>query len=304
MTWMGRSAERRLDPQKVLPGAKSLVVVSAAYRAPAKGPWERGETSLVSHPVGYIAAYARYDDYHEILKPGLRELVRLINALGGPGAHSLAYTDTGPILERDFAQRAGLGFIGKHTNLISRRAGNWTLLGEVLTTVALQPDAPEHNRCGRCVRCMQVCPTQAIVAPFELDAQRCISYLTIEFKGAIPEPLRPALGTRVFGCDDCLAVCPWNRFAREGAILRRCFRGNLENASLLPLLGLDDEGFRRLFSGTPVERTGRVRLLRNVCVALGNAGDLAAVPALRKASRETDPLIAEHAAWALRRLGA
>jgi epoxyqueuosine reductase len=248
---------------------------------------------------GLVARYARYEDYHEVLAGRLRQLTEFVNGLGGPGTRSLWYVDTGPLLERDLAQRAGLGFIGKHTNLISRRLGNWFFLAEVLTTLELEPDAPEKNHCGSCTRCLTACPTGAITAPFRLDARRCISYLTIELKGAIPEELRPAIGNRIYGCDDCLAACPWNRFAREGTMMKPHARPELATPDLLELLALDEAGFKARFAGTPMLRTKRRGLQRNVCVALGNTGDERALPALEGAARDVEPLIAEHARWAI-----
>ncbi len=225
-----------------------------------------------------------------------------MNKLGGEGARSLWYVDTGPLLERELAQRAGLGFIGKHTNLISRQLGNWIFLSEIITTLAIEPDAPEKNHCGSCTRCITACPTAAITAPFQLDARRCISYLTIELKGAIPLELRPAIGDRIFGCDDCLQACPWNRFAREGQMMKAHARPDLAQPDLLELLSLDEAGFKRCFAGTPMLRAKRRGLVRNACVALGNIGDEKALPALRKAATDPEPLIAEHAAWAVERI--
>jgi epoxyqueuosine reductase len=222
--------------------------------------------------------------------------------LGGPETHSLWYVDTGPLLERDLAQRAGLGFIGKHTNLISRRLGNWIFLSEVITTVELTSDAPEKNRCGSCTRCISACPTNAITAPFQLDARRCISYLTIELKGPIPEELRPAIGNRVYGCDDCLAACPWNRFAREGHLMQAHTRPELANPDLVELLSINEAEFKRRFIGTPILRAKRRGLLRNVCVALGNVGDETSLPALQKAASDPEPLISEHALWAIEQI--
>jgi epoxyqueuosine reductase len=206
------------------------------------------------------------------------------------------------MLERDFAQRSGLGFIGKHTNLISRQLGNWIFLGEIITTLELEPDAPEKNRCGTCTRCITACPTAAIKAPFQLDARRCISYLTIELKGSIPVDLRPAIGNRIYGCDDCLAVCPWNRFAREGSVMKQHAQPDLATPDLLELLALDEPAFKRRFAGTPMLRTKRRGLLRNVCVALGNVGDQSALPALGKAAGDAEPLVAEHARWAIQQI--
>ncbi len=248
---------------------------------------------------GLIARYARFADYHEVLGEKLKALTGFVNQLGGAETRSLWYVDTGPLLERDFAQRAGLGFVGKHTNLISRRFGNWILLAEIITTLKLEPDAPEQNHCGKCARCLAACPTNAITAPFQLDARRCISYLTIELKGSIPVELRPAIGNRIFGCDDCLAVCPWNRFAREGHLMKAHARPEPVGPDLLELLQLDDAGFKSRFAGTPVLRTKRRGLLRNVCVALGNIGNASALPHLQKAAKDSEPLIAEHAQWAI-----
>ncbi len=227
-----------------------------------------------------------------------------MNQLSGAEERSLWYVDTGPLLERDLAQRAGLGFVGKHTNLISRRLGNWIFLSEIITTLELEPDASEKNRCGSCTRCISACPTQAITAPFQLDARRCISYLTIELKGSIPIELRPAIGNRIYGCDDCLAVCPWNRFAREGSLMKSHTRKDLAEPDLIELLQLDAAGFKSRFAGSPILRTKRRGLLRNVCVALGNTGDESALPALESASRDSEPLIAEHASWAMEQIEA
>ena len=210
--------------------------------------------------------------------------------------------DTGPVLARDLAQRAGLGFIGKHTNLINRKLGNWIFLAEIITTLEFAPDVPEKNRCGSCTRCITACPTAAITAPFQLDARRCISYLTIELKGPIPIELRPAVGNRIYGCDDCLAACPWNRFAQAGQLMQRHARPDFAAPDLLELLSLDDDGFKRRFQGTPILRVKRRGLLRNVCVALGNIGDASALPVLNRAKDDPEPLIAEHAVWAIEQI--
>ena len=307
MAWLKRNAPKRIDPQKVLPGAKSIICLAASY---AQGDTCRVTSdktlptsdSCHAPPVTHhaaIARYARFDDYHDVLGERLKQLNEFVNQLGDGSTRSLWYTDTGPMLERDFAQRAGLGFVGKHTNVISRRLGNWIFLAEILTTLELEPDAPEKNHCGKCTRCITACPTNAITAPFELDARKCISYLTIELKGPIPVELRPAIGNRIFGCDDCLAVCPWNRFAREGRLMKPHARSDLTATDLIELLQLDEAGFKSRFAGTPVLRTKRRGLLRNVCVALGNIGDATVLPALKKAAREHEPLIAEHARWAM-----
>jgi epoxyqueuosine reductase len=238
-------------------------------------------------------------DYHTVMGQRLAALTRFVDRLGGGAIGSAWFVDAGPILERDLAQRGGLGFVGKHTGLISRRFGNWILLGEILTPFELEPDPAEINHCGSCARCLEACPTQAITAPFQLDARRCISCLTIENKGPIPAEFRPAIGPRIFGCDDCLAVCPWNRFAREGRLLQRWVRPDLHSPNLLELLALDDIRFKHTYGGTPLARAKRRGLLRNVCVALGNGGDPAALPALGRATADPEPLIAEHARWAM-----
>ncbi len=299
MNYLARNAEKRVDPQLVLRDAKTIITLAVAYA----GDKARPETSEADSQ-GVVARYARFADYHDVIGRQLKSLTELVNEVGGPGTRSLWYVDTGPVLERDLAQRAGLGFTGKHTNLISRRLGNWIFLSQILTTLELPPDAPEKNHCGSCARCLAACPTAAITAPFQLDARRCISYLTIELKGSIPVELRPAMGNRIYGCDDCLAVCPWNRFAREGKMMAAHARADLSAPTLLELLALDEPGFRRKFEGTPMLRTKRRGLLRNVCVALGNTGDRAALPALARAASDPEPLIAEHARWAVERIEA
>ncbi len=313
MAWLERNAEKRLNPQKVLPGAKSLIVLAASY-APSD-EWQgtsdllppvrlRRSSPVTRHSTGIIARYARYGDYHDVLAEKLKLLTDFTNQLGGAETRSLWYVDTGPVLERAFAERAGLGFVGKHTNLISRRLGNWIFLAEILTTLELEPDAPEKNHCGHCTSCITACPTNAITAPFQLDARKCISYLTIELKGAIPVELRPAIGNRIYGCDDCLAACPWNRFAREGSLMKAHARTDLAQPDLIELLSLDDAQFKARFIGTPMLRTKRRGVLRNVCVALGNVGDETALPALTLAATDKEPLIVEHARWAMEQIEA
>jgi epoxyqueuosine reductase len=314
MAWLAKAPEKRADLSRVLPGIRSVVTLAISYHRPAEqevsgpagsevvglnrapsGPAGVNPDPEMAGPLypslsGVVARYAQHPDYHDLLKEPLRALTEFLDTEARVTQRSLWYVDTGPILERDLAQRAGIGFVGKHTNLISR------------TTADLEPDAPEHNRCGSCTRCMSACPTGALPAPFTLDARRCISYLTIEHRGSIPEDLRPAIGTRIFGCDDCLAACPWNRFARAGAILREHHRADLTQPDLLELLSLDEATFKSRFAGTPLLRTKRRGLLRNVCVALGNVGDPRAIPALTQAAQDPEPLIAEHAAWALRQI--
>lgn len=296
MAYLPRNAEKRIDPQKVLPGARSIIVLATSYHQSGSRSMTDGSTT------GQIARYAQFTDYHHILAPKLAALSESICHLGGEGTRALWYTDTGPLLERDLGQRAGIGFVGKHTNLISQHLGNWFFLSEILTTVTLEPDPPEKNRCGRCTLCLTACPTNAFTGPFQLDARRCISYLTIELKGSIPIEFRPLLGNRIYGCDDCLKVCPWNRFAREGEMMKGHYREGMAQPDLLELLQLDEGGFRQRFAGTPMLRTKRRGLLRNVCVALGNVGDRRALPALERASSDPEALIAEHARWAIDRI--
>lgn len=297
MAYLDRTREKRLDPGRVLDGVRSVIVLAVSYHRPG-----HAEPETVDGDRGWVARYACHEDYHEVLWPRLREFCQQLEAWGGPGTRALGYTDTGPVLERDLAQRAGVGFVGKHTNLIGRQWGNWLLLAEVLTTMEFDPDPSESNRCGRCLRCLEACPTGAIPEPFRLDARRCLAYLTIEFRGSIPEAMRPALGNRVFGCDDCLAVCPWNRFAREGRLMAAHRREDLNTPRLLELLGLDEAGFRARFGGTPMERTKLRGLRRNVCVVLGNVGDPAALPGLEKCASGGEELVAEHARWAMERI--
>jgi epoxyqueuosine reductase len=298
MGYLQRTARKRMDPALVLADAKTIITLAVSYNiAPTAHAPKAGAT-------GPIARYARFSDYHVVLGERLKTLAGFIDQGSPGGGRSLWYVDTGPLLERDLAQRAGLGFIGKHASLISRQWGNWILLAEILTTLEIEPDAPERNHCGSCRRCIDACPTAAITAPFQLDARRCISYLTIELKGPIPEEFRTAIGNRIFGCDDCLAVCPWNRFAREGALMRPHYRAELAAPDLAELLSLDEAGFKRRFAGTPILRAKRRGFLRNVCVALGNCGDPGALPALARAAADPDPLIAEHAKWAIGKLAA
>jgi epoxyqueuosine reductase len=306
MAYLARGLPKRADLERILPGARSVIVLAAGYHSPDPSSGldtDPAPGRTEAPPIrGVVARYARHQDYHDLLIPPLRLLSEHINRLGGAGTRSLAYVDTGPILERDLAQRAGLGFIGKHTNLIQRRAGNWFFLAEILTTLELPPDPPEKNRCGLCARCIVACPTQAITAPFQLDARRCISYLTIELRGSIPLELRPAIGNRIFGCDECLEVCPWNRFAHASRLLHNSTRADLDQPDLLELLSLDEETFRHRFRDTPLWRAKRRGLRRNVCIALGNSRDPRALPALQQAAHDPEPIVAEAAFWALEQI--
>ena len=289
MEWLARNADRRTKPELVLPGVRSVVVLAMNYQA------------NIEHRTGRIARYAWGDDYHDVIEEKLRVLDDWMAARGGRQRH---YVDTGPVLERDFAALAGVGWHGKSTMLIHPKLGTWFFLAELFTTLDLEPDAPLPDRCGSCTRCMVACPTQAITAPHRLDARRCISYLTIELKGSIPEEFRPLIGDRIYGCDDCLDACPWNRFAsasRETAFAARPF---VHEMTLRDFLALDDEGFRALFRKSPIKRIKRRGFLRNVCVALGNVGTRDDLPALEKAAFDSEPLIAEHAQWAIGRIRA
>lgn len=293
MSWLERTPERRCDPTVVLPGCRSVIALAINYY-PGSSPFPAG------HPGGFrIAKYAWNDDYHDLLDGKLRAFDAALRERGGI---QRCYTDTGPVLERDFATAAGLGWNGKSTVQIHRRLGTWFFLAEVLTTLELPPDPAISNHCGGCTRCLAACPTAAITAPHRVDARRCISYLTIEHQGAIPEEFRAAIGDRLYGCDECLEVCPWNRFARLSRELAFHARPGLFGMELRDFLVLDDVAFRSLFARSPIKRLKRPRFLRNVCVVLGNTGTPADLPALRDAAADSDPLIAEHAAWAIGRI--
>ncbi len=297
MRWLAKNADRRTDPQLVLPGAKTIVVVAQNY-APGNAPEAPPSPDTPGHA---IARYAWGEDYHEVLTPRIRALEEVLARLGG---RQRSYVDTGPVLERDFAALAGLGWQGKSTMLISRSLGAFFFLGALLTTLEIPPDSPEPDRCGKCTRCIDVCPTGAIVAPGQLDARLCVSYLTIELKGPIPEELRPLVGNRIYGCDDCAAVCPWNRFAKAASESRFAARPFVRDWSLRDFLALDDTAFRELFRGSPIRRIKRRGFLRNVCVALGNTGTGADLEALAAAAHDPEPLVAEHALWAITRIQA
>lgn len=286
------------DPGRLLPEARSLVALGCSYLC--DGPTDE---TRPGEPHGRMARYAWGDDYHEVLKARVRELVGCLSARCGRPVRARGFVDDSPLLERAVAERAGLGFLGKHGLIINPQFGSWLLLAEILVDVALVPDPPATRRCGRCTACIDACPTGAIVRPYVLNATRCISFQTIEQKGAIPRSLRPLLGNHVFGCDICQEVCPWNRRPRptnHAEFRPRPTSGS--SPSLLELLSLDDEGFRVRFRHSPVRRAKRRGLLRNACVALGNLGDPVAVPALAAALRDPEPLVRAHAAWALGRI--
>ena len=292
MEWLHRGEEKRCDPALVLAGARSVIVVAMSY-------WQGEQAQSGAPKPGRIARYAWGDDYHDVMLEKLRNLEAVLAEHGGT---QKSYVDTGPVLERDFAAEAGIGWHGKSTMLLDQKLGTWFFLGEILTTLELPPDAPQQARCGTCTRCITACPTNAITEPHRLDARRCISYLTIELKGSIPLEFRPLIGDRIYGCDTCLDVCPWNRFAAVSREARFSARPAVATMQLRDYLSLDDEQFRTLFRGSPIKRIKRRGLLRNVCVALGNVGDTTDLPALRRAAADPEPLIAEHAAWAISRI--
>ena len=288
MAWLEKTPERRCDPREVLPGCRSVVTLALNYypgRSPDTG-WR-------------IARYAWNDDYHDLIEKKLKQLNRVMSDLGGTQRY---YVDHGPVLERDFATDAGLGWNGKSTVQIHRRLGTWFFLAELLTTLDLPADAPFGDHCGKCTRCIDACPTDAITAPHRLDARRCISYLTIENPGPIPEEFRKAIGDRLYGCDECLDVCPWNRFAKRSGEARFHAREEVFGMKARDFLALTDEEFRTLFRKSPIKRIKRPAFLRNVCVVLGNTGTEADRPALTRAAEDPDPLIAEHSGWAIQQL--
>ncbi|WP_166040920.1 tRNA epoxyqueuosine(34) reductase QueG [Sphingosinicella sp. YJ22] len=304
MIWMEETAERRARPTSLWPDVRSVIALGMSY-APAADP-----LALAEHPDrGRISVYAQGGDYHDTVKKALKHLARWMVAQvpsdpsTGSGHSLKVFVDTAPVMEKPLAEAAGLGWQGKHTNLVSREDGSWLFLGAIFTTLELEPDSPHAPRCGSCTRCLDACPTNAFPAPFQIDARRCISYLTIEHKGPIPNELRTAIGNRIYGCDDCLAVCPWNRFA-QAARANAAFapRAELTAPALADLLALDDAGFRQVFSGSPIKRIGRGRMVRNAAIAAGNSGLPDLIPPLQKLVEDEDPVVAEAAVWALERL--
>lgn len=295
MGWLASRADQRSHPQSLWREARSVVALGLSY-APDADPLailQRSDRAAIS-------VYAQNRDYHDVAKGMAKHLAQFIAARFG--AQVKVFVDTAPVMEKPLAQRAGLGWQGKHTNLVSRAHGSWLVLSEVYTTLALPHDAPHQDRCGRCTRCQEICPTDAFPAPYQLDATRCISYLTIEHQGPIPHELRPLMGNRIYGCDDCLAVCPWNRFARASRHDKLRPREDLIAPPLAELARLDDAGFRAKFAGSPIKRIGRNRFIRNVAIAIGNARDAALRPAALRLAADPDPVIAEAARWALARL--
>jgi len=302
MAWMAEEMrmQRRKSPETMLQGVNSVITVAISYTPPDYSLDEANAQKLA----GVITAYAHGDDYHEIMKKRLKRLALELDVMLGVHDQRV-FVDTAPVLEHALAASAGLGWQGKHTLTIQRQLGSWFLLGEIFTTAIIEPDQPATNHCGSCSACIDICPTQAIIAPYVVDARRCISYLTIEFDGFILEELRPLMGNRIYGCDDCQMACPWNEHAAkgEGALVDLLTpKGENNLPDLASLLLLDEEAFRIRFRKSPIKRTKRRGLLRNVCIAMGNSGNVFYIPVLLDALRDEEPLIRGHAAWALARL--
>ncbi|MGD9812290.1 MAG: tRNA epoxyqueuosine(34) reductase QueG [Sphingobium sp.] len=299
MAWMADRADQRVAPQALWPDVRSVIMLGMSY-APATDPLALTE----QRDRGAISVYAQGRDYHDVVKKALKALARWLVESEGVDALKV-FVDTAPVMEKPLAEAAGLGWQGKHTNLVSREFGSWLFLGAIYTSVALTPDRPEQDRCGSCTACQTACPTNAFPAPYRLDARRCISYLTIEHKGPIPEDLRAGMGNRIYGCDDCLAVCPWNKFAHAGqANLAFAARAELAAPSLDTLLALDDAAFREIFSGSPIKRIGRDRMVRNAAIAAGNSGNPAIAAALKPLLEDEAPVVRDAARWALEKLAA
>jgi epoxyqueuosine reductase len=295
MDWLAETFERRAAPDALWPEAKSVVMLGMNY-----GPDADPLFALTLRDRATISVYARNRDYHDVIKGKLKELAGKIAARAGGDVK--VFVDTAPVMEKPLAQAAGIGWQGKHTNLVSRAFGSWLFLGSIFTTAELGADEPEADHCGSCRACLDICPTDAFPAPYRLDARRCISYLTIENKGPIPREFRAAIGNRIYGCDDCLAVCPWNKFAAAASEAKLVARDDLKAPKLAELLALDDGGFRALFAGSPVKRIGRDRFIRNVLIAAGNSDDVSLVPACRALLSDGSPLVRGAAVWALSRL--
>ncbi|WP_213270741.1 tRNA epoxyqueuosine(34) reductase QueG [Hyphomonas sp.] len=295
MAWMETTLERRSAPTAMWPGARSALVVAMNY-----GPDHNPLDTLAERQTGNISVYARGRDYHDLIKSRLKQLAGDVAEI--TGAEVKVFVDTAPLMEKPLAQKAGLGWQGKHTNLVSRELGSWFFLGTVLTSAELTPDAAEADHCGSCRACLDICPTAAFPAPYQLDARRCISYLTIEYAGPIPAEFRPAMGNRIYGCDDCLAACPWNKFASSASESALFARAELKGPGLDELAALDEPAFRDVFSGSPVKRSGRDRFVRNVCIAIGNSGEPRLVSSLLPLLQDAAPVVRGAAVWALARL--
>ena len=295
MDWMEETAERRASPEALWPKVRSIILLGVNY-----GPETDPLITLKERSHGSISVYARNRDYHDIIKGKLKELAGLLARRTDAGVK--VFVDTAPVMEKPLAEAAGLGWQGKHTVLVSRKYGSWLFLGAIFTSAELPADTPHEESCGSCRRCLDICPTAAFPAPFRLDARRCLAYLNIEHKGPIPREFRVPMGNRIYGCDDCLAVCPWNKFAKVSREAKLRAREDLERPALADLVRLDDEGFRTLFSGSPIKRIGHGRFLRNVLIAIGNSGDATLVGLAEARLDADDPLVRGAAIWALRRL--
>jgi len=295
MSWLANRPERRSNPQLMWPQVRSIVMLGLNY-----GPDDDPLALMTKRDRGTISVYARGDDYHEVVKAKLKSVARWLVA--NAGGDVKVFVDTAAVMEKPLAEAAGLGWQGKHTNLVSRECGSWLFLGAIFTTVDLPADAPHEDSCGSCRACLDICPTAAFPAPYRLDARRCISYLTIEHKGPIPRDLRPLLGNRIYGCDDCLAVCPWNKFAQTSREAKLTAREPLRAPELAALARLDDAGFRALFTKSPVKRTGRDRFIRNVLIAMGNSGATELTSEVERLVTDPSPLVRGAAIWAFARL--
>jgi epoxyqueuosine reductase len=296
MLWMEERAEQRGSPQGLWPDVRSVIMLGMSY-APGRDPLALSQVG----DRGRISVYAQGRDYHDVVKKGLKALARWL--VEQQQSALKVFVDTAPVMEKPLAEAAGLGWQGKHSNLVSRAHGSWLFLGAIYSEIALEPDAAEVDHCGSCTACQTACPTDAFPSPYVVDARRCISYLTIEHKGPIAEELREGIGNRIYGCDDCLAVCPWNKFA-DAAAANKAFIGRAELAApqLGDLLALDDAGFREIFSGSPIKRIGRNRMVRNAAIAAGNSGDKRLIDRLQPLLGDGDPVVSEAAAWAIGRL--
>jgi epoxyqueuosine reductase len=295
MDWLAATADRRQAPRALWPEAKSVIVLGLNYGRPGDPLAILAEKSR-----GAISIYAQSADYHDVIKPKLKALASQVQAMAG-GAVKV-FVDTAPVMEKPLATRSGLGWQGKHTNLVSREFGSWLFIGSIFTDIEIEPDQAEEDHCGACRRCLDVCPTDAFTAPYRIDARACISYLTIEHKGHIAPRFRAKMGNRIYGCDDCLAVCPWNKFAQDARETKLALRAETDNPPLAELLALDDAAFRARFRGTPIKRTGRDRFLRNALIAAGNSGDKTLVPLIEERLDDASPLVRAMAVWALSRL--
>ncbi len=295
MNWLEDRATWRGDPRALWPDVRSVIMLAETY-----GPDHDPLDDLIHRDAGVISVYARGRDYHDVVKKRLKRLARWLVAEADCDVK--VFVDTAPVAEKPLAAAAGLGWQGKHTNLVSRELGNWFFLGAIFTTAELEPDPSEADHCGTCRRCLDICPTDAFPAPYQLDARRCISYLTIEHRGPVDAELRPGLGNRIYGCDDCLAVCPWNKFAQAGRDQRLATREGMDRPALADLATLDDAAFRARFSGSPIKRSGRDRFVRNVAYAIGNSGRADLLPSAQSLVEDGDAAVADAARWAVERL--